>query len=271
MTLVQASIANNGNSVVLIADRLLTTHLSVDLPPYEFESHTPKIVIQENIGIGFAGSGLYADVAMAKIEEKTDLDDIVDTISKYISETRQDIVNKNIKRTTGVSSTDFFTRPEYPIPPEIRGMIYSELRDFSINCQCIVTGFDKKNKSRIVVIDEEGDKVEGANFGVVSIGSGSPFSRVYFDQYGYDTQMSTKESILFAFEAKKWAQAHTGVGENTDILVFTKDKKEIKIKKIYDDSDLMKKLKEVYSKEIEKKKELREKLLEELFKDDEEI
>jgi len=41
MTLVQASIAGGGEAVILTSDRLLTRYLG-DLPPYEFESMSPK-------------------------------------------------------------------------------------------------------------------------------------------------------------------------------------------------------------------------------------
>lgn len=267
MTLVQACIANKGNSVVLLADRLLTTHLSEDLPPYEFEAKKPKIFFNESVGIGFAGSSLHADVAQSKILDKTDFDEISNIITEYLYNKRKDNIDKTIKRLTGVESDRFFTECELPIPPEIRGMIYTEMKDYSLNCQSMVTGFDKKKNARIIITDDYGGMTDTTNFGFFAIGSGSPFSRVYFDQYGYSIDMDTKEAVLFAFEAKKWAQAHTGVGDNTDIIVFIKDKKEIKVEPIYDNSDLMKRLKDTYTAEIQKKKDLRDKLIKDLFKD----
>lgn len=265
MTLVQASIAGEGESVILIADRLLTTRLSRDLPSYEFESPTPKIVRRGNVGVGFAGSSLHADVATSKIRETTDFDEIINIISDYISKEREERIEKHIKRLTGVSSEDFFTKADLPIPKEVRGLIYNQIRKFDIKCHSIIAGFDKKNVGRIVAVDEEGDKLEATNFGVFSVGTGSPFSQVYFDQCGYTTSMPTNEAILFAFEAKKWAQAHTGVGAKTDMLVFRKENKEIKTIEIYEDSELMKKMYEAYQTEIDKRDEMRKKLLKELF------
>jgi len=265
MTLVQANIADNGNSIILLADRQLTMQLSPDLSPYEFEAKTPKIFFHENVGMGFAGSGLYADVAASKISDKKDFDEIASTITTYISETRKDIIEKTIKRLTGVDSDMFFQNPNLPIPLDIRGMIYSEIRELKL-CHCIIAGFDKKSKARMIITDDVGDQIEATNFSVVSIGSGSPFSQVYFDQYGYDCKMSTKEAILFAFEAKRWAQSHTGVGETTDMLVFVKDKKDIKVKEIFDNSTLMKKLKDTYQAEMENKKIVRDNLIEKMFK-----
>ncbi len=266
MTLVQASIAEGGNAVILIADRLLTTKLSADLPSYEYESGVPKIFYRGTSGIGFAGASLHADACIAKLDVEEDFDNITDIISCYISGERTRNIDKEIKRLTGIPSDDFFTKQDLPIPTEVRDSIYYNMKQFQLNCQSIITGFDKKHKARIVVIDEDGDKIEATNFNTFSIGSGSPFSKVYFDQYGYKIEMSANEATLFAFEAKKWAQSHTGVGEKADMLLFKKeDKKDISVTEIYDDSDLMNKMSKAYQTEIKEREEIRKKLLSELF------
>ena len=58
MTLVQASIANNGKTVIILADRLLTRSFGDDFPSYEFEGNSPKIVSRGDVGTGFAGSAV---------------------------------------------------------------------------------------------------------------------------------------------------------------------------------------------------------------------
>ena len=63
MTLVQASIANDGKCVILVADRLLTRSFGENFPSYEFEWNRPKIFSKAKVGIGFAGVALYADIA----------------------------------------------------------------------------------------------------------------------------------------------------------------------------------------------------------------
>ncbi len=268
MTLVQASIADNGKSTILIADRLLTTRLSRDLPSYEFESPIQKIILKEKVGVGFAGSSLHVDIAISKIVDKVDFDEIIYIISDYISTKRKELIDKHIERLTGVGSSEFFTRTDLPIPQQVRGNIYANIKDFDINCHCLITGFDEKGKARIVDIDDNGDVIDATTFGVHSIGTGSPFSQIYFDQYGYDIKMSTEEAILFAFEAKTWAQAHTGVGVRTDMLVFKKiSKKEIDVLRIYENSELMDKLEKGYKDEIDKRKEFRTNLLKEIFEE----
>jgi hypothetical protein len=263
MTLVQASIADDGNSVVLIADRLLTRRLSRDLPSYEFESATPKILFRGNVGIGFAGLSLYAEISTRSLNKEKDFDKITGIISKCVRHEREKFIEGEVRILTGVSAKEFFTNPQLAIPPEVRESIYGMMGEFDIECNAVVAGFDKNNKARIAVVDEDGDIVEVTPFGFASIGTGSPFSIVYFDQHGYDTRMKRNEAIVFAFEAKKWAEAHTGVGDRTDILVFDKGKKPISI---YDDNEKMKQLRNAYEVELKKHRQMRVALYQKVFK-----
>lgn len=265
MTLVQVSIADKGKSIVLIADRLLTSMLSEDVPPYEFEARTPKIIHRSSVGVGFAGSSLYADLAISEIGNKKDLDNIVKTISTFIENEGKKKIDAFIKRLVGVNSEAFFTRNDLPIPIELRNFVYGKLsgEEVEIACNCVVTGFDKKGKARIVIIDSEGNTLETATFSNISIGSGAPFSKVYFDLYSYDCCMNINEALLFAYEAKQWAQSHTGVGEKTDILLFRKGKK---VLEIYDGSVLMEKINTKYKEEYERHHRIRRDLLKDILR-----
>lgn len=263
MTLVQVSIADGGKCVILIADRLLTSRLSDDLPPYEFEAHTPKIIHNGNVGVGFAGSSLYADLATVNIGNKEDFDEIVEAISNFIKKEKRRNIDAFIKRLTGVESEDFFKNKELPIPDEVRNFIYGQLKTFEIGCHSIITGFDKNEVARIIVVDEQGECLETTTFSFLSIGSGSPFSRVYFDLYGYDKNMNVNEALLFAYEAKQWAQSHTGVGQKTDILIFQKDKKVLEIN---DGSELMVKMHNKYIEEYKRHHKIRSDLLGDILK-----
>lgn len=263
MTLVQASIADNGKSVVLIADRLLTRTLSGDLPSYEFESNTPKIILRGNVGIGFAGSALLAEMSKQSLGRQNDFDGMVERISETVKSIRNESIKSEIRMRTGVSPQAFFKNPQLPIPQDVRDSIYGMMGEFNIECECIVAGFDKNKRARIAFIDSNGDVVEATPFGFISIGTGSPFSIIYFDQHGYDVRMERKEALVFAFEAKKWAEAHTGVGDKTDILLFARGREAISI---CDDSPMMGKLREAYDAELEKHKEMRVNLYRKVFK-----
>lgn len=264
MTLVQASIASDGNAVILIADRLLTSKIGQDeRSRYEFEWTQEKIFSIGNVGIGFAGSALLADKAETEVLKKgkaKDLDSILKTISNYIKKEKKEIIDQFILNETGIRrSNDFFTMQDLPVPEPVRGGIYTFISDLSsyLDFYCIVCGFDKNNNNRLAAINNDGKIFNITNFGHIQIGSGEAFSRIYFDLYDYKITVSLGDGLFFAYKAKKWAEAPTGVGHCTDILVLQKNKKS---KMIADSSPLMNKIHTIYEEELANRKEIRNKL-----------
>lgn len=263
MTLVQASIADNGNSVILIADRLLTRMISPDVPSYEFEWTEPKIVSQGKVGVGFAGSALYTDIARARIAKMKDFDAIIEGISNCIIEERDTIIEKQIKRLTGISSKEFFENPQYPIPPDVREFIYGQIGQLDLLFQCIVAGYDKDKEVKLVTIDSQGNIYQVTEFKVISIGTGQPFSQIYFDLYDYKITVSETDGLFFSYKAKKWAEAPTGVGSKTDILILRKNGESLFI---INESELMEQINILHRKELKERATIRKSLIEELQK-----
>ena len=269
LTLVQASIADNGNSVILIADRLLTSRLGGDeYSRYEFEWNKEKILNIGNVGVGFSGSALFADRAERKMNEikDKDLDKILGAISNYIKEEKNNFINQFIQNQTGLNSDDFFNNIQLPpSPDEVRSVVYAFLNELPMffEFRCIVCGFDKENNARLVAIDHDGNSYNMTNFGNVQIGSGETFSRIYFDLYDYRTTVSESDGLFFAYKAKKWAEAPTGVGRRTDILIFRKKGKPLMI---IDGSSKMHKIEEIYQEELKQRQETRGKLVKRLDK-----
>ncbi len=265
MTLVQASISNDGNTIVIIADRLLTKSFGEDFPSYEFESNSPKIISINNVGIGFAGSALYADMATLDLQfnilDTSSFDDIVDIISKFIKTTRESTIEDMVKKLSGISSEDFFSNSEI-VPEEVRSFIYGWLMEFRLEFECILSGFDKNDKAEIVYITDDGSTFRATKFGVGSIGSGSLFSQIYFDENNYNTSISEIESLFFAFKAKKWAQAPTGVGRKTDIILLKKNGNKLEIR---DEDDLMNEINNIYEEEKTENNKIRKELLNKLI------
>lgn len=261
MTLVQASISNHGNTVIMIADRLLTNSFGEDFPSYEFESNSPKIFSRNDVGIGFAGGAIYADMAMSQLpEDILDIDEIVQKISLFVKTTRSSLIDDEVFKFTRKKADDFFSNPE-GVPDDIINLIYGWMGNVlqsQFQFQCIVAGFDNKEKSKIVSIENDGNTYDITNFGMGSIGSGLVFSQIYFDQHQYKISMPENESLFFAFKAKKWAQAHTGVGLKTDILLFRNNGKNIEIQHEF---PLMDKINKLYNKERERNDTIKHELL----------
>lgn len=268
MTLVQASISNNGNTVIMIADRLLTNTFGVDFPSYEFEGNSPKIISRNNVGIGFAGSALYTDMAISLLDENiSEFDEIVKAISKFAKDTTNSLIGDEVFRVTRKSSDEFFSNPQ-SVPEDVANYIYGWMsRDFDFEFQCIVSGFDKDDKAKIVFVTDSGDILNFTNFGMGSIGTGLVFSQIYFDQHQYGISMSETESLFFAFKAKKWAESHTGVGSKTDILLFRKNGTNLVIR---NEDLLMQEMNILYDKERERDDDIKKELLNDFIKNNRE-
>lgn len=86
---------------------------------------------------------------------------------------------------------------------------------------------------------------------------------MYFDQYNYEVTMSEIESLVFAYKAKKWAEAPTGVGLKTDIILFRKDGTKVEIR---NEDVLMDEINKMYEKEKEENYRIKDGLLKELIK-----
>jgi len=62
----------------------------------------------------------------------------------------------------------------------------------------------------------------------------------------YNPCCTLEQGLFFAFRAKKSAEAHIGVGKDTDIMVLRQDKESIFI---LNESDEMRRLEEIYKEE----------------------
>jgi len=110
-------------------------------------------------------------------------DDTVKEVSEYIERTREQEIEKEIKRRCGIrDGNEFFTNPNLPIPEEVRATIYmmmSERDEPIVNCWALIAGFDENLKARINVINPVGDIYDFTDSGMAAIGSGAPFSIIY--------------------------------------------------------------------------------------------
>ncbi|UCE81261.1 MAG: hypothetical protein JSV94_02245, partial [Methanobacteriota archaeon] len=253
MTLVQACIAQEGERVILIGDRLVTRNIGTDVPSYEYESHNRKILLKGTVGIGFEGDVVLIDKFIAELSGKRDYDSIVDSIADAVGKEDERATERYVKSRTGLSAKQFFERTDTKVPDYLVDEIYEGIEE-CVDIGALIAGFDRSGNARITVVDAEGDVLNFTNLGNVSIGSGSTLSGIYFDQNRYDPRMNENEALLFAFEAKKWAEAHTGVGHSTDIIII---KKKGKSKEIIEESPLMEKMNRIYDEERRKQEEVR--------------
>ena len=263
MTLVQACIAQGGERVILIGDRLVTRNIGTDVPAYEYESHNRKVLLKGTVGIGFEGDVVLIDKFVSGLSGKRDYDSIVESIAENVKVEDGKATERYVRSRTGLSAKQFFERTDTKIPDYLVDEVYEGIEE-CVDIGALIAGYDRNGNAKLTVVDAEGDVLNFTNLSNVSIGSGSTLSGIYFDQNRYDPHMNENEALLFAFEAKKWAEAHTGVGQSTDIIII---KEKGRPKEILEESPMMEKMNRIYEEERRKQEEVRKRLLRKIFRE----
>ncbi len=262
LTIIQASICNKKKAIILIADRLVTAY-----DTYEAEAKSEKIYRIGSYGIGFAGTLLDMICVKDKIEENNLFEPFIDSIIDIYKEENKKREENLILNYTFLSKKEFkeyILHDQGKIPEEIINWIYGNLEETRLDCSALVIGFNSKNEPQIIQIDPLGEKYNRSEIFHDTIGSGDLFSDVFFDVGEYNPDCSLEQGLLFVYRAKRTAEAHTGVGKHTDVLIIRQNKepllilndsKEMKeFEKIYEEERF--KIQDLYNKNIEKIKEL---------------
>lgn len=224
MTLIQASICNNGKAIILIGDRMVS--IEMGNINYEHEAKVPKLYYFDKYAIGFAGSLNDIKRISNKISKNKTWKSVVE-FADYISNVfRNDVKEQQeliVKYYTLKDIDDFINDPignAGTIPEELKAFVYGEISEVTLDLAGIIVGFDELKNPKIFDIDNKGIITDSTDNQYSSLGSGEPFSEFYFDQHEYDANCSLELGLFLAFRAKKAAEYHPGVGCNTDIYIL---------------------------------------------------
>ena len=244
MTIIQASICDDNNAIILIADRLVTVS-----EMYVAEAKSQKLYGFGSFGVGFAGTLSDIIHIKDKIEKKASFKEFVESLIEIYKNENEMRENDFIKRNTLLSKSelkDYVIHDEGKIPEDLIEWIYGHLEDVRLDSSALVVGFNEKTKPQIIYIDEFGDIVNYTENHYCTIGSGEHFSEVFFDINEYDPCCTLEQGLLFSLRAKRSAEAHIGVGKDTDIMVLRQEKDPIFI---LNESNEMRQLQEIYEEE----------------------
>ena len=227
MTIIQASICDKDRAIILIGDRLVTVYET-----YEAEAKSQKLYGFKSFGIGFSGS--LSDIICIKdqIEEKPNFNETIKLICENYKAENERREEEFLIRSTFLNKQEFkeyVIHDQGKIPIELVEWIYAQLEEIRLDCDALTIGFNEKNEPIIIWINEFGDFFNRTENYHCAIGMGEVFSDVFFDVNEYDPTCSLEEGLLFAFRAKKSAEAHIGVGNATDILIIRQNEEPILI------------------------------------------
>lgn len=248
MTLVQASICDNGNTIIFIGDRMVSS-LMGEFIQYEKEGNTSKLFIFKNNAIGFAGA--LSDIIRVKnrIEMLDNVDDFLNNVLKVMKGIKNEELERSILTNSIWKNKEDFIQNLEICPKDLKDFIFAKNAKFNLQLNCLIAGFNKNNEAKIFSVNNEYEINDVSDLYYHSIGSGTPFSVIFFDQEEYNISFSLEEGLYFAYRAKKTAESHIGVGVKTDIIILRKKNDPIMI---FADDNIMWMLEKLY---IEEKRE----------------
>jgi hypothetical protein len=131
MTIVLASIAEKGNAIVMVAERML----SMPEMTYQFEHDTPKIRKIANYLVGYAGPTTFADDILSHGFKNTDkIKEFIEELSGFRVTYRNRIAERFLLESIGTNLTTFLENPQY-YPESLRESIFEQLQEDLSNKQ----------------------------------------------------------------------------------------------------------------------------------------
>ncbi len=260
MTLVQVSICDKGKTIILIADRMVSSSMG-EFIQYEKEGNASKLYVYNKNAVGFAGSVPDIIKIKRRIKEKDDIEEFLNGVIEIMKTIKDEALDRTISvESIWKNKEEFITN--LPICPKpLKDLIFAKNATFRLHMNCLIAGFDKNGDAKIYLLNNEYEINDITDFHYYSVGSGSPFSLLFFDQEEYNENCKLNEGLYFAYRAKKTAESHIGVGAKTDIVILRNGSEAINISA---SDPLIKKLESFYIGEVRKLHSLREKIFEQI-------
>ncbi len=223
MTICIAAICQQGSSLVLASDSMLTNAaLSI-----QFEHPTKKMTrlaessVALTAGDALAHTELFdmVQVEIAGLKAPTVIA-MVDKIKTCYQFIREREIAETILIPRGFRSFADFYRGHSILNPEIVFMIQSEIDRYDYGLHILVAGMSE-GIAHIYGISDPGASNCFDAIGFNAIGSGLPHAINTLIARGCNQGVSLEECLLIVYEAKKMAEKAPGVGANiTDICIM---------------------------------------------------
>jgi hypothetical protein len=248
VTIVLASIAENGKAMIMASDRMLGR---ADLT-YQFEHDSVKIRSVGKHLVGYSGTTTFADDILSHDYDTSKSErDFVEGLSAFYIKYGTTIATRVLLEPLGIDLATFNANPQL-YPPFIQERIYERLGTSKLNVEFIICGYDK-DEPKMYMVGQFGVYTTAHSIGNTAIGIGATHAASFYmaNTFRFDTPV--KEAIYFAFQAKRSAEIAAGVGQCTDISVLRPNKAPV----FYRDGSLfIQKLNDIYEKHRGKQREL---------------
>jgi len=222
MTTCNALLCDDGNAIVLVADKMIGTGM------IESELEITKMrPIHKEWWMLFAGDDItpvfdIVDYAKAKLDQKQPA-----SIGEVQSAVKRAFSQKRIEMAEALFLTpinwdiDRFNREGNTLLSDF-AELKSKINDYTLGIELLIAGFDR-GKGHIFSLygygESRGIPRRSDIPGFDSIGSGSTASTFMMYYRELSAKISVREAVLYALEGKYFGEQASGVGESTDLFL----------------------------------------------------
>lgn len=244
MTICIAAICKQGSTLILSADRMLTSDaLSIQFEhPSKKASLLSDSCIALTAGDALAHTELFNEVQgeIAKLRSPS-VSEVVTKIKECYQRIRAREIGERILLPRGIQDLSEFLQIQTGLVTDIAFAIQNQIDTYNYGLHIMVGGVSE-GVAHIYGISDPGTSQCFDAIGFHAIGSGMPHAMTTLIGRGCNQEFSLEEGLLVVYEAKKMAEKAPGVGSNvtdtyivdtTGIYEFPQDKYE-ELHRIYE-------------------------------------
>lgn len=237
MTVCIAAICDNGNAIVTCADRQVGLGFtSTDFKDGKFRHLYGKWIA------GIAGTVTNAAevIGEAMLHEQAlasyAVHDVVPAVERAYRSVRLRKAEAQHLANRGWTLDEFKNEGAAKLPSSTYAGIDARIAQFDLGASLLIAGFSEKIPI-IATVRDPGTAVDHTILSFWCIGSGSTAAQMSLFARNYVQSMSCEEAAYYVYEAKRLAEAATGVGPETDLYVLRRGKDNIIPIRLYDDAE----------------------------------
>lgn len=231
MTQLIGAICDEGKTALTVSDRMVST----DDMSLAFEHPRRKAQpIGDRAVVLTAGTVHEPDLirdAQEKAKGKERIRDIAEVLKELYQELRTSHIEDEVLRPlVGLQSFREYHEKQKSLHDAVILDLNETIRKYRVGLALLLVGVDESG--HVIRIGDPGRCLSFDNLAYCCIGMGDRHADNVFAWYKYSQDMTLKDALYIAFEAKKRAEMAGGVGQTTDIVIIDRDG----IKEVHEDT-----------------------------------
>lgn len=230
MTVCIAALADNGKSIVLAVDRMLTS--SNAAVPYQYEQNDVNKIfkITDNCFVLISGYISHAFAVLDSSKKKTgvnskkSLRDILEILKREYDAYRESWLEEGILKPRGISSLKEYYSNHAKYQQNFAQTIDQQISASSFDVDLIVAGYENDGWHLYAIFKNLPIQDKNAE-GFISIGSGGPHAAYAMIDLNYSKSLSIEQVEKIVRDAKVKSEKSPGVGKGINIEIYETNKK----------------------------------------------